>query len=641
MLPIGLNIFTWDDKARAICDQLQPAALLFLDNDGGAAEAANRYPNCKVIARVVNDYQEKHLHENTGATKRYLQTRASQVSRNVFINLGCEAPTDLLPALIAETVDGLTWAAKNNIKVAAPHGAWYGINPDHFPTLDPLADIISAHPDLFLLTVDEYSGGHAFSGVVDPSLSAGNEAGHVHYWKAGPVPARWQDTQFWHAGRITNYFRYRQALGKSLPLTVITEMGMDNLSDIKSWLSTLKNTGTTDGVRGYKTLTPQWRDWYGDPDVAYTQMLAAQWREIYAKWKNVIGECLYAYGTNGDRQWDSYRVDGNSTFFDNLIKQDWSSTIVVSPVTKPVNAGTPTQIGKLVTPTYINGREAPTTLSTTNVKQITNGTPIQRYAGGEVTANGYKWSWVEVLNNLNDKVVQYGCWMAMVSTSWDSQIVAPVPPVVTINYLPPKVFIATQFVNQYNNIDGANGCGAALLAALVDFVRKETGDMTLVDANDASKAMNRAYGENATIPMILSTAKNTYKVSLFSTAQATPNLIQRELDAGRIVGILYRRGDILGELLIYNFAGSHFGWIIGYGYTDKGLRYFLLNEPLQTGTDPSPLNVIETDLVTALLNTSSGNVPNQAILIDPNSLENLPFSDEQIAYLDEHYIAKI
>lgn len=639
-LPLGLNIFTWNDATRAICDQLQPAALLFLDNDGGAAEAANRYPNCKVIARIVNDSQEKHLHEHQGDTRRYLQQRASQVPRNVYINLGCEAPINNLSALISETVDGLNWASQNGIKVAAPHGAWYGINPEHFADLDPLADIICRYPNLFILTMDEYSGGHAFSGVVDPSIAGGNEVGHIHYWKAGPTPEKWQDTQFWHSGRITNYFRYRKALGKPLPPTVITEMGMDTLSDINAWLSTLKNTGTQDKVRGYKTLSPQWHEWYGDPDVAYAQMLAAQWREIYSPWSNIIGECIFVWGTNGDRQWNSYRVDGNSAFFNQVIKEDWKAkVIVVNPVSKPANAGTPTHIGLLVTPTYINGREAPTTSSTNNVKQVLNNTPIQRYSGGEVIANGYKWSWVEVLNNLTDKVVQYGRWMALVSTSWDAQIVAPIPTPEKPVFLPPRVFIATPFSSQYNNVDGPNGCGPALLAALVNFVEKEKGSIELlVDADDTSKTMKRVYGATTTIRMIID-AGLAYGISLFTTLQASPDLIQRELDDGRIVGILYKRGAITGELAIYNFAGSHFGWIVGYGYTDKGVRYFLLNEPLQTGTDPEPLNVIESELITALLNKDSGNLANQAIFIDPETLSS-PFTKEQTDWLKDNFVSK-
>lgn len=642
-LPLGLNIFSWNDGARAVCDRLQPAALLFLSNDGGATEAAMRYPACKVITRIVNDHEEKHLHETPGATRRYLQSRHAQVDGRCYINLGCEAPTDRLHDLISETVDGLTWCVENRVKVAAPHGAFYAINPPDFPTLDPLADLICAHPDLFLFTVDEYSGGHAFSGVVDVGVPGGNEIGHIapEHWRAGPVPAKWQDTQYWHAGRITNYFRYRKALGKPLPLTVITENGMDALGDIATWLKSLHNTGSADGTRGWQTLAPQWRDWYSawSGDVAYAQMMAAQWREIYALWPNILGGCLYAYGTNGDPEWNSYRVDGHQEFFDTLLKMNWKgspvSPLPIVHVPVPVSPA----VTRVVAPnshkfTSANVRAEPTTAATIVGAVKVGDTVSLRIPAKAVSADGYTWVYCET---------QHG---------WVADVVDFVA--LSATFGPAQVDLALSFVTQNAPTPPEyNLCGPASEAMLVRWVAVQEGNILWqqVTREAVAKSMpTRPPGANTSFNQIETSTKLTYGFTLLER-QPDANAMKAELDAGRpFIAVLVRDNKYVPETsTIYSkdIGGTHILVVGGYGYLSDGGVYFIVYDPL--GFDGQLGDGLKVKAAGLLAGMNATSFTATALFIDPASLSPLPpppvdpeplapFTDAQIAWLDARYL---
>lgn len=613
--PLGLNIFTWNTATRAVCDKLQPAALLLLNNDGGAAEAATRYPACKVIARVVNDHEEKHLHETPGATRRYLQMRAGQTSRSVYVNLGCEAPTDRLHDLISETVDGLNWCVENRVKVAAPHGAFYAINPPDFPTLDPLVDLICAHPDLFLFSVDEYSGGHAFSGVVDAGVPGGNEVGHIQpeHWKAGPVPAKWQDTQYWHAGRITNYFRYRKALGKPLPLTVITENGMDALGDIAAWLKSLHNTGSADGTRGWQTLSPQWRDWYDargwSGDVAYAEMMAAQWREIYAPWPNVLGGCLYAYGTNGDPQWDSYRLDGHDEFFDHLVKMNWKGTPVPAPPIELKHTPPPTTpaVTRVVTMnasgfTSANVRAEPTTAAAI-VGTVKVGDSISiRVPTKTVTANNYLWIYCDA------------------PAGWIANVVSFAEPRTIVKHVALGVPFVTQNRQGQNNL-----CAEACIAMLARYRAAQVGDsqwanVTALDV--AAKIPDRPAGGTTDYEQATKAAA-VFGLTLLKAAPSSEDIIG-QIDAGLPVIVDFIRKFIPGWQRIYadDPDGPHLAVADEYTIFSDNSVEFGIEDPLGfEGAIGDNYQVKAPDLLAGMAATKYAAT---ALLLDAKSIAPMP-----------------
>lgn len=646
--PIGINVLS-DADLENYTATVHPAAVLFLNNVGGAIGYKQRHPDCLVISRVY-DGHEADMYRTPGATLAYLEARAGELGgANVFINLACESGmggTDDVKLLVAEQVKAMTWALAHGVKVAGPHGSFYGHTSEaDFLALDPLGNLIADHPGQLLLSMDEYAAGHMFSGVVDPSLPGGNEAGHIQpeTWKASPIP------KYWHVGSTTvGYTLHRRALGLKDCEMVITEWGLDDLSDVAAWTSTFVKTSGYDHIRAWRSLQAQHAAWYGQrgwsAERAYGEMLAACWREIYAPFGNIKAALIYCLGNNNDPQWQPFNIAGAHELWAILASvKSGGDVMTVTAVPKPSadKLGTPL-IGKLITPTFINLRNAPST-SAAIVKGLPNGTNISAWpVTPAVNANGYDWRYVEGGG--------VSGWMARVVSTWEQQIIAPVVTPPAPVFLPPLVVVPVPYVSQYGDARGANGCLASMTAMLDNWVFKENSTNKVLTSSDVSIAMNRADGKDATLAMVSTVSKTVYGITLNIKGGTTPDLIAAELDAGRPVGILYSRGLIPGELAIYSFAGSHGGILCGYGYTDKGERYFLLVEPLMKGDDPTPLNVLESDLKAALVNPNTGNQPNQSILIDPSALTPPPippepetslFTAQEWAEIDARILARI
>lgn len=628
----GYNTLRVSDSLWPHLTKLDPTTCLFMDDAGAATRFASEHPNSISIFRAFSP-NESDMYKQKGAMLQYTKSVANSVSSSVWVNVNCESElggrgdyVGDLKQLISECVACLDWAYANGKKLALPHGAWYGLNPEHYQFLVPLINKINERPAQAVLTSDEYFGGHAFSGVHD---SRGGEQWHVD-------PAHWVESNWptlpkhYHMGRITDLFEWCVANNIKPPRWIGTETGADHLGDIESWFNTLVKTPGYSSIRGWKSLTSQWSQWYGglgwSPERAYTEMLKAVWNQVYAKWPNVIGLCLYCWGSNNDPQWDQFRLDGAGEFQSLLEKTIWQGTPIVTPaaVPKPADAGTPTNIGLIVTPTYVNLRNAPTTTATV-IQQVANGTAAQRYAGGEKKAvkeaNGTTndWSWVDILASAGGAVVKSG-WMAKVASSWDAQIVAPKPIPVPVTYNSPTVALAVPYTSQYSESHGPNGCGSASTAMILNFLGLVNHKPTSLTSSDVSTAMNRPYGTNTSLTQLVNVAKSPYGFKFTGQSGLTPSAIRSELDAGRPVIILYQRGTIPGEMDIYSFAGSHWGVLSGYGTTTDNRNYYLLLEPLMKDDTPKPMKVLEADLITALKDEGSGNSPNIGIFVDPSAI---------------------
>lgn len=328
--------------------RLQPRVLLFMDNNGGAKQAADLLPNCRVISRIFKAGQpnETDLHRYNGATRAWVQARAADhdFDQRLYINSACEPSKDReddVRRLVSETLLALEWALPRGIKVAAPHGAFYGIR--NWRELDPLANFIAEHPNQFLLTCDEYGAGHFFSGVVDPRLAGGNEVGHIDpaTWRASPIP------HYWHIGSITGYMRDRKARGLPVPMFAITEgLATDALSDVTTFRNTLKLASGYDDARGWKSIIPQWEAWWNNPaspfnrgwspDDAYAEQIEAVLREIYAPFPEFVGAIIYCWGWV-DPQWQQFDVS-HATWLQARLESMQIGVPPVANVPKPTTA---------------------------------------------------------------------------------------------------------------------------------------------------------------------------------------------------------------------------------------------------------------------------------------------------------------
>ena len=332
----GYNVIGNGGGAHAHLLRLQPKVMFYMNAWGEAKWAAQNLPNTVVIHRIY-EVEEADMHRTPGKTLAHLQRRVVEMRREgdgrVYINLGTEPSIDRakfpndLKDLVREYLLALQWAVANGIRVAAPHGAFYGLwTDDDWKTLEPLSTYIAEHPDLLIFTVDEYFVGHGFSGVEDKTIPHGtvsSEEAHIYpdTWKKSPTGT------YYHKGRITRFFKWLQANGKPLPRTIITEDGADALQDVEKWRTSLIRTDGYDNIRGWKSLAEQWRVWYQawgwSVQRAFFEMLYAIWKAAYADWPNIEGSAIYCWGTNNDIQWNQFRVDGAYEFQALMEAADW------------------------------------------------------------------------------------------------------------------------------------------------------------------------------------------------------------------------------------------------------------------------------------------------------------------------------
>lgn len=310
----GYNVLGHGASLRPHALALQPTAMLYMNAWGEAQWAAQHLPNTIVIHRQYQSYEDV-MHFTKGKTLQELKARAAErLDNRVYINLACEPiirTDEELRILVQEQLEAMRWAVANNVRVAGPHGAFYGLSRvEQYEILEPLTTYIAEHPDLLLFTVDEYFVGHAFSGV-DQDNGQPNEPQTIQpdKWVASPVDV------YWHMGRITNYFKWLVDNDYPVPKTVITEAGADALQDVEAWRTGLKKTAGYDNIRGWRSLTAQWVEWYGQygwsAARAYFEMLYRFWKEVYRYWPEIIGSCIYSWGNNNDAQWLQFRLDEN------------------------------------------------------------------------------------------------------------------------------------------------------------------------------------------------------------------------------------------------------------------------------------------------------------------------------------------
>lgn len=593
----GYNIIGNEGSARAHLQRLKPRVAFYMDSWGGAKWAADNLPNTIVVHRVYKA-EEDTMHRTPGRTLAHLKERAAERQHDqVYINLSCEPQVGGagdLQKLVSEQLAAMQWAVANGVRVAGPHGAFYGLSTDeHWRTLEPLTTYIAAHPGLLLFTVDEYFAGHAFSGVVDPGLPGGNEIGHIQpeHWRASPVP------YYWHKGRITNFFRWLKANGKPLPPTVITEDGADALSDVETWRNSLVKAPGYTSIRGWQSLTSQWQAWYGargwSPERAYLEMLVAFWREVYSAWPNILGSCLYCWGTNNDPQWNQFRLDGAAEFQQRLEATvfDMGGPIVTNPVVpvpKPTDAGP----GQLVRQTAVIGynvRSGPGT-QYPKIASIGRDVEVTIYPATKRGGSGFEWVYTEPANG----------WVA------DEGQFTPVAPV----FGAPAVQLDVPFQTQRST--GLNNCGEAALTMLLNYWLEATKRPGQVMIEDIIASVNNA-GSYASLSQ-LKTAAAKLGLVLEARANSPMTFIEDELDAGRPFIALVERGDLPGTQAYYAFTGAHYVVVTGYGD-----GFVMLHDPLSLPGGPGVHLKVALAAFVAAWETTPGNSGVFQALIAPAS----------------------
>lgn len=294
---------------------IDPTTVLVLDGKGLGREIKQQLPDCKVIIREFGTKGDDTLHLQL-SPEAFLQQRAQLAEGQQYYLYTTNEP-GYDKGIIDWHVRLMELAAKERVPLVVGNFAVGIPRPEDWPLARRMLELLDEHRDLFILGLHEYGCGVLTSGLVggDPTgmaLVDGKLTGphHVNYiW-----PENWPKsiegiTQF-HAGRFNFLVQYCKSIGLRPPRVILTEHGMDDLQDIKFWSSKLKVNPKYLNIRGWKSLTDQWNDWYHargwSPERAYFEQLKWADRTLY---RNTIveGQCVFSWGHSSE-MWEQFDI---------------------------------------------------------------------------------------------------------------------------------------------------------------------------------------------------------------------------------------------------------------------------------------------------------------------------------------------
>lgn len=310
---IGLNIHAQrvpdSGKLMRYLADTNPTTVVVLDGVGLAKEIKALLPETMVIIREFGHEGDDSLHLQL-SPEEFLKQRAHLTDGGKMLLYTTNEP-GWDEKIVDWHVRLMELAAKERIPLVVgnfavglpggsdPVGAW--------ALARRMLELLDEHRDLFVLGLHEYGCGVMTSGLVG---GAPDDPAHANYiW-----PENWPQsveglTQF-HCGRFNFLIQYCKQAGIRPPRVVLTEHGMDDLSDIKHWSSKLKVTPGYLNVRGWKSITEQWTDWYGgrgwSAQRAYFEQLKWADKVVYRN-SIVEGQCIFSWG-HSSNMWEQFDI---------------------------------------------------------------------------------------------------------------------------------------------------------------------------------------------------------------------------------------------------------------------------------------------------------------------------------------------
>lgn len=292
-------------RLLAHLQRVQPTSVLVLDALGLAKEIKAMLPDTIVI------------HRNYGVTggdddvwgrvspEKWLELRASESEGGIYLYTTNE------PGWGA---DVLNWNTRL-MELAAPRGVRLVVGnwavgtplPEQWPMARRLLELCNQYRDLFILGLHEYGCGVLTSGLVG---GAPDDSRHTNYIPVNNWPSEAGSLTRFHCGRFKFLLDYCHSINLPPPRIILTEHGMDDVSDIKFWSEKLRVRQPYLNVRGWKTLQDQWSDWYGamgwSPQRAYFEQLAWADRAVYRN-SPVEAQLVYCWG-HSSQMWEQFDV---------------------------------------------------------------------------------------------------------------------------------------------------------------------------------------------------------------------------------------------------------------------------------------------------------------------------------------------
>lgn len=329
--------------------KINPTVVLFLDGLGAAKETKAALPNTIVIHRnygVTNGDDDVHIKITP---QRWMELRAKESEGDIYLYTSNEPAFD--QKCIQWHVDLMELAAKQGVKLVIGNWAVGNPGPDDWGQAKRMLELLDQHRDLFILGLHEYACGIVTSGLyggypnnagVQPGTAGGQDLVPKDKW-----PKDVSKITMWHCGRFHFLLNYCQKNNIKPPRIILTEHGMDDVSDIKGWAEKLDKTANYSSIRGWKSLRSQWDKWFNpvgwSAERGYFEQLAWADQVIYHN-SVVEGQCVFSWGHTSD-VWEQFDV-AEATEFQKLLEayaaqggdaQSTANVVTTTPVvTQPV-----------------------------------------------------------------------------------------------------------------------------------------------------------------------------------------------------------------------------------------------------------------------------------------------------------------
>jgi hypothetical protein len=325
MTQIGYNIHaqrvTDSVRLKNHLVKLQSSAFLTLDGLGLAQDLHKLLPNAVVIHRNYGLTKgDEDLHKRI-SPQQWLDLRGKEGDGGVWLYL--ENEPGFSPEMLDWTARMMELCIPRGIKLVVGNWSVGTPDPDHdWPKAKQVLTLASQHRDLFIIGLHEYGGGVMTSGITGgaPDGTVLNKDGstsivHQNYIPRDAWPEHTDTLTLFHCGRFRFLASYCQNNGLK-PRAILTEHGVDDVSDIGWWLKRLKVNQGYSNARGWKTLQSQWNDWYRtlgwSAQRAYFEMVKWADQAIY-KDSMVEAQILYCWA-HSSQDWEQFDLAEASEF---------------------------------------------------------------------------------------------------------------------------------------------------------------------------------------------------------------------------------------------------------------------------------------------------------------------------------------
>jgi hypothetical protein len=310
MTKLGLNVLNPDDENvlfNHVAAMKSPAILFYGDRAPTAYACKRAFPNMTVIVR---QWPDGELHKRVGA-KDFLRI-SKPISDNGCIVHG-HNESGLGAEIIQWEYDLARYGIENKQPVIVLNPATGTYDTPDFDRAKDLLKLAADFPQFVIVGLHAYAGGAATSGTyggypdnagVDPNKpelkGKGKNLIPPENW---PTRAEIEKATCFHIGRHRFLYAWCDRNGIKRPRVIYTETSFDYTSDIGVWLNSLKHNGGS--VNGFKTLEPQWKDWWPqwDRNTAYVKQMA--WVDANQLF-DVEAALIFGYGQNPD--WVNYNI---------------------------------------------------------------------------------------------------------------------------------------------------------------------------------------------------------------------------------------------------------------------------------------------------------------------------------------------